>query len=77
MGKNFEVSIIASNLDEREANRVGGGQDECGTESKQLEVVPGKPRQSDFLLEPLIVNPKIELPLVIKQLIKSTFDGLD
>ncbi|GFY81836.1 phosphatidylinositol 4-kinase gamma-like protein [Actinidia rufa] len=77
VGKNFEVSIVASNLDERDANRVDGGQDECGTESKQLEVVPGKPLQRDFLLEPLIVNPNIELPLVIKQLIKSTFDGLD
>ncbi|KAL7214111.1 hypothetical protein ACSBR1_026511 [Camellia fascicularis] len=75
--KDFEISIEALDLNERGTNVVDGGQDECGTQSKQLEVVAGKPLQGDFLLEPLIVNPKIELPLVIKKLINSTFDGLE
>ncbi|CAL5344137.1 unnamed protein product [Camellia sinensis] len=75
--KDFEISIEALDLNERGTNVVDGGQDEYGTQSKQLEVVAGKPLQGDFLLEPLIVNPKIELPLVIKKLINSTFDGLE
>ncbi|CAL5344139.1 unnamed protein product [Camellia sinensis] len=75
--KDFEISMEALDLNERGTNVVDGGQDECGTQSKQLEVVAGKPLQGDFLLEPLIVNPKIELPLVIKKLINSTFDGLE
>ncbi|KAL7214108.1 hypothetical protein ACSBR1_026510 [Camellia fascicularis] len=75
--KDFEISIEALDLNERGTNVVDGGRDECGTQSKQLEVVAGKPLQGDFLLEPLIVNPKIELPLVIKKLINSTFDGLE
>ncbi|XAR52214.1 1-phosphatidylinositol 4-kinase [Bertholletia excelsa] len=40
-------------------------------------VVPAKPMQKNFLFEPLIVNPKIELPLTVKKLISATFHGLE
>lgn len=74
----FEVLIVASDQNEKGAEqgdeRVGG----------QWEMQPVKPRVSllkqfcrDLILEALIINPKIELPLVIRQLIRSTFSGLD
>ncbi|KAG5533877.1 hypothetical protein RHGRI_027917 [Rhododendron griersonianum] len=66
VGKNFEVSIVALKLDEIEGSVLDG----------EKEIV-AKPLQRDFVLKPLIVNPKIDLPLVIKQLIKSTIDGLE
>lgn len=66
VGKDFEVSIVALKLDETEG---------CVLD-REKELIP-KPLQRDYVLEPLIVNPKIELPLVIKQLIKSTLNGLE
>lgn len=66
VGKDFEVSIVALKLDETEGCVLDRGK----------ELIP-KPLQRDYVLEPLIVNPKIELPLVIEQLIKSTLDGLE
>ncbi|KAK6926003.1 Ubiquitin-like domain [Dillenia turbinata] len=59
----LELSIEASNLTDD------------GTE--ELRMVCRKPLQRGFCLEPLIVNPKVELPLVVKKLIDSTFDGLE
>ncbi|KAK6936689.1 Phosphatidylinositol 3-/4-kinase, catalytic domain [Dillenia turbinata] len=61
--KDLELSIDASNLTDD------------GTE--ELRMVCRKPLQRDFCLEPLIVNPKVELPLVVKKLIDPTFDGLE
>ncbi|XP_052187693.1 phosphatidylinositol 4-kinase gamma 4-like [Diospyros lotus] len=75
--KDFEVSIVSMELDERESHMVGGEHDEFGMISSKLEVIAVKPLKNDFLLEPLIVNSVIELPLVLKRLISSTFDGLE
>ncbi|KAE7999359.1 hypothetical protein FH972_003799 [Carpinus fangiana] len=41
------------------------------------EIVPRKPPDSDFLLEPVILNPEIQLPSMIWDMVNSTFDGLD
>ncbi|KAJ8446212.1 hypothetical protein Cgig2_015983 [Carnegiea gigantea] len=73
----FEVLIVASDQIEK---RVKGGDDRVN----QWDIQPVKHLGAlqkqfcrDLILEPLIVNPKVELPLVIWQLIRSTFRGLD
>ncbi|KAF2311775.1 hypothetical protein GH714_026649 [Hevea brasiliensis] len=40
-------------------------------------VIEGKQLLRGFILEPLIINSKIELPQIIKELINSTFNGLE
>jgi len=47
------------------------------TRSEEFCVVAKKPLHRDFCLEPIIVNPKIKLPSVIRDLINSTFKGLE
>ncbi|KAL9240537.1 hypothetical protein vseg_014744 [Gypsophila vaccaria] len=75
--KDFEVSIVASETVE---NRANGG-DKVGYRWAMQPVKPVglSPKQfyRDIILEPLIINPKIELPLVIRQLIRTTLSGLD
>lgn len=73
----FEVLIVASDQIEKGAK---GGDDIVN----QWDIQPVKPLGAlqkqfcrDLILEPLIVNPKVELPSVIWQLIRSTFRGLD
>ncbi|KAL0283277.1 UNVERIFIED_CONTAM: Phosphatidylinositol 4-kinase gamma 4 [Sesamum angustifolium] len=78
IGKNFELSITApqqNNVKECDVDRENGhGAD---SESGHNLYVPRKPSCRKTLLEPVIVNPKIELPKEICDLIKSTLDGLD
>ncbi|KAI3444408.1 hypothetical protein Pfo_001073 [Paulownia fortunei] len=78
VGKNFELSIVApQQKDIRECDMVresGYGGD---SESEHNLYVPRKPPDRETLLEPVIVNPKIELPPVISNLINSTLSGLD
>ncbi|XVF50985.1 hypothetical protein PTKIN_Ptkin04bG0147100 [Pterospermum kingtungense] len=69
----FEVSIEALNLNEG-SDAVG---ELGGTPSVEHLVMRRKLFLSDFILEPLVVNRKIQLPLVIKELIDLTFDGLE
>ena len=71
--KDLVVSIEALNLKEKGA---GVREHQWGALSGGRPVIESMPLQRDFLLEPLIVNAKIELPIVIKDLINSTFDGL-
>lgn len=66
--RDVEVSIVAFDTDE-EADLVGNPM-------IKLPVVMN-PRKQDFVLEPLIVNPDIQLPFVISKLISDTFDGLE
>ncbi|GAB2271815.1 hypothetical protein Dimus_038935 [Dionaea muscipula] len=70
--KNFELSIDASGLNIRR-NYYDLGYNE----SKDTGPVPRSLTDRDFLLEPIIVNPKVEIPSAIWDLIKLTFDGLD
>ncbi|XP_031269235.1 phosphatidylinositol 4-kinase gamma 3 [Pistacia vera] len=73
--KDFEVSIDANNLKEKVADVAGEYQLE--TLFTGCEVTDRKLLQRDFLLEPLVIDSNIDLPLEIKKLIESTFDGLD
>ncbi|KAL8138411.1 hypothetical protein V2J09_004412 [Rumex salicifolius] len=59
--KNFELSIDASNLNSH------------GVKADLGSPVPS----SDFLLEALTVNKKIQLPIPILDLVSATFSGLD
>ncbi|KAL5736868.1 hypothetical protein ACOSQ2_031656 [Xanthoceras sorbifolium] len=73
--KEFEVSIEAVNLKERGDDIAGKyqlGSLFLGCEARESTLLP-----RNVLLEPLIVNSNIELPLVVKKLISSTFDGLE
>ncbi|XP_074281642.1 phosphatidylinositol 4-kinase gamma 3-like [Silene latifolia] len=66
--KDFEVSIVASE-DKRE--------DLWQMQPVKPEGLLRKQSYKNSILEPLIINPKIELPLVIRQLIKTTLSGLE
>ncbi|XP_027154805.1 phosphatidylinositol 4-kinase gamma 4-like [Coffea eugenioides] len=74
--KNFELSIVAPKLNEvreYDVNREVGS----GKVTDQSPFVPRKPPDREIILEPVIVNPKIELPLALKELINSAIDGLE
>ncbi|KAL3517300.1 hypothetical protein ACH5RR_024202 [Cinchona calisaya] len=75
--KNFELSIVVPKLNEvREYDvntEVGSGEE---TE-KSLFSVPREPPDREIMLEPVIINPKIELPLALQELINSTLEGLE
>lgn len=74
--KDFEVLIVASDPSEKGPNGVV--RDGCKWGIDSVDPVGALKKQfcSDLVLEQLIINPKIELPLVIRQLISSTFRGL-
>lgn len=76
--KDFEVLIVASDSNEKGAAE-GVVIDGCkwGVQPVHPLVSLRKQFCRDIILEQLIINPKIELPLVIRQLISSTFSGLD
>lgn len=65
--KDFEVLILASDPNEKDD----------GVQPVHPLGALGKRFCREIILEQLIFNPKIELPLVIRQLISSTFSGLD
>ncbi|GMH21750.1 hypothetical protein Nepgr_023592 [Nepenthes gracilis] len=69
--KNFELSIDASRLNIKLDHNAADAQ------SGVLDLVPRELPERDFLLEPIIVNSKVEIPSAIWDLIKLTFDGLD
>ncbi|XP_007039041.2 PREDICTED: LOW QUALITY PROTEIN: phosphatidylinositol 4-kinase gamma 3 [Theobroma cacao] len=73
--KDIEVSIEELNLNEGKPDAIG--QYQGVTLSQEHHVMERKLMQRDFILEPLVVNSKIELPLVIKELIDLTFNGLE
>ncbi|KAK6285797.1 hypothetical protein POUND7_011976 [Theobroma cacao] len=88
VAKNFELSIVAPELKDKRHCDAGEKNnrrqyDVCCEENYSRgyevdrEVVPRKPPDRDFSLEPVIVNPKVELPAVIVDMINSTFDGLN
>lgn len=74
--KDFELSIVAPNLGEK-GDDVVDGECQLETQPEKPQIVAREPLLRDFFFEPLIVNPNIELPLVIKELLQSTFDGLE
>ncbi|XP_068666936.1 phosphatidylinositol 4-kinase gamma 4-like [Aristolochia californica] len=69
--KNFELSIVASNettLDDAEV---------VENPEEQHEFLTRKSPDRDFWIEPVQVNPGIELSSIIRSLINATFDGLE
>ncbi|CAN6710793.1 unnamed protein product [Malus baccata var. baccata] len=81
--KNFELSVVASQLVDGKNYEVGGDnvkrQYDAGQHDlkRGYEVVPSKPPDRGFLLEPVIVNSNIELPSQIWDMVDDTSDGLD
>lgn len=75
--KDFEVSIVASDLEEKVADEDNRGEFGWRTQSGKLPIVDVNPLGQDFLLKPVNINPKIVLSPVIKQLIDDTFNGLE
>jgi hypothetical protein len=73
--KYLEVSIEAPSLNEKGS---GVGEYQRGTLSVGHPVIiERKKLRRNFILEPVVVDAKIELPVVIRELINSTFDGLE
>uniref|UniRef100_A0A6N2KAJ0 1-phosphatidylinositol 4-kinase n=1 Tax=Salix viminalis TaxID=40686 RepID=A0A6N2KAJ0_SALVM len=73
--KDFELCIEALDLNDKEVDNVR--EHKQGALSMGYRGIERKPLSRQFLLEPLIVNTKIQLPLVIRELIKSTLNGLE
>ncbi|KAL3536703.1 hypothetical protein ACH5RR_000069 [Cinchona calisaya] len=74
--KNFELSIVAPKINEvrqHDVNREVGS----GEVTEKSTFAPRKPPDRDIILEPVIVNPKIELPQAAQELINSTLEGLE
>ncbi|XP_047960689.1 phosphatidylinositol 4-kinase gamma 4-like isoform X1 [Salvia hispanica] len=70
VGKNFELSIVAPQpKDVRECD--------VEREHKPYDYVPRKAPERETVLEPVIINPKTELPLEISNMINATREGLD
>ncbi|KAJ4951201.1 hypothetical protein NE237_028033 [Protea cynaroides] len=76
--KEFELSIVASNSNKRgdQDEEEVDGENQWSNGSKELGVLTRK-SERNFYLEPVIVHPKVKLPSVISDLIRSTFDGLE
>ncbi|KAG5233721.1 phosphatidylinositol kinase [Salix suchowensis] len=73
--KDFELCIEALDLNDKEVDNVR--EHKQGALSMGYRGIERKPLSRQFLLEPLTVNTKIQLPLVIRELIKSTLNGLE
>ncbi|XP_065860199.1 phosphatidylinositol 4-kinase gamma 4-like [Euphorbia lathyris] len=78
--KNFELSIVAPQLnDEKKAKEQHGVAEENDGRNYEIDtqIMPRKPPDRDFVLEPITINPKIELPSVIRNMVNATIDGLE
>ncbi|XP_010925937.1 phosphatidylinositol 4-kinase gamma 4 [Elaeis guineensis] len=64
VNKDFELSIVAHDAE-----------DNKGVDN--LQIVARKPPDRGAWIEPLVINPKVELSLVIIDLVKSTLAGLE
>ncbi|KAG6410044.1 hypothetical protein SASPL_128091 [Salvia splendens] len=73
--KDFEVSIVASDVEEKVGDKVNRWRRRSQTE--KLPIVAVNPSPREVPIEPLIVNPKIVLSPVIEQLIDETLNGLE
>ncbi|KAK7332741.1 hypothetical protein VNO80_29496 [Phaseolus coccineus] len=83
----LELSILATDLIDEKRNVVNGetsrrnydvGKEDTIRKSDAIQrTVPRKPPDRDFILEPVIINPKIELAPAIWNMVNSTYDGVD
>ncbi|GMP61143.1 hypothetical protein CsSME_00023727 [Camellia sinensis var. sinensis] len=74
--RNFELSIVAPQLNDRRDDKVDG-ESGSGSDTENNLVAPREPPDRDLWLEHLVINRNIEIPLVLENLLNSTFDGLD
>lgn len=82
-----ELSIAATELNDTKSydanenncvRKYDASKEDTGREYEVIkQTVPRKALDRDLLLEPIIVNPKIELASGIWNMINSTYDGLD
>ncbi|XP_010523810.1 PREDICTED: phosphatidylinositol 4-kinase gamma 4 [Tarenaya hassleriana] len=85
--KNFELSIVAPQVDDgkfcdipKKTNGIERDvSEETGVRGGEADgiVLPRKPSDRRFSLEPVIVNPKAKLPSVISEMVMSASDGLE
>lgn len=73
MEKNFELDIVAS---QENAKMKYDGSDIKLTKSVD-SIVPRDPLSRELWLEPVIVNPKAELPYVVYNMINASYEGLE
>ncbi|XP_057520564.1 phosphatidylinositol 4-kinase gamma 4-like [Amaranthus tricolor] len=69
--KDVELSVVASDI------RPSDKRDKCEKQSSEICAVSRKLPDKDFWLEPVIVNPNIQLSSVIWDMINMARDGLD
>lgn len=83
--KNFELSIVASDLNDDRSYGVDGetnqmrhdvGEDNLKRDYAVEKVIWKKPSDREPLLEPFVVKPEIRLSLAIQDMVNATFDGL-
>ena len=82
----LELSIVAKDLINKKKNDVNGntnrrsydvGKEDTIRKSDVIQrAVPRKPPGRDFILEPVIINHKIELAPAIRNMVNSTYEGL-
>ncbi|CAK7335741.1 unnamed protein product [Dovyalis caffra] len=71
--KDFEISVVAAKSTEKRDGSIAGGHNR----SEEVSVLSREQSGRNFLLEPVIVNPKVKLNSVFWNMIDSTFDGLE
>ncbi|KVH91059.1 phosphatidylinositol 4-kinase gamma 4-like [Cynara cardunculus var. scolymus] len=77
MEKNFELAIVAPQVnDSREYDSADRHHTKGDDGTGYCGLVARDPMNREFWLEPIIVNPKAELPSVLFDLINSTYQGL-
>ncbi|KAH7863886.1 hypothetical protein Vadar_023040 [Vaccinium darrowii] len=73
--KNYELSIVAPQLNDKRDDEVHRESGYSLESEKTLDVRRNHPDR-DFCLEPVIFNSKIEIPSILEDLVKSTYQGL-
>lgn len=71
-----EFDVINEEIERRQLDVIGEGNDGI-TYGVDEHLLFRKPLDRDFLLEPIIINPKIELHSVVIDMINATYDGLE
>lgn len=68
---------VAKDLDELsvESSKLGGKR-ECDVKSLETRLVPSNLLEKDFVLEPVVGNPKAEIPSAILDVMEVTYEGL-
>jgi len=72
--KDVEISVVAATTSEEKESDDRVGEDK---QPGHLQGVTREPPGIDFWLEPIVVNPKAELPTFIWDMINSSFAGLE